>query len=151
MASQLDHEPERKESEMNTLIDWGEDAMTGDETRPNKKKDVDELYDPLRDDWFMIDRWNEISDYNNRDDLEDYDRFVFLDVRQYDKCTYSVHPEHFMSKNGSFQTFLDIRSPQLKKVCKDVMGVIPGILGSLTPFRVSNIFFFHSPDAEHCT
>lgn len=72
----------------------------------------------------------------DKNDEDKYDKFVFMVVRHFEQMGYRSKPE-----NSKFETLLDIRSPQLKTACKDVIDD-QRISWTLTPLRVRNTFFF---------
>lgn len=109
-------------------------------------KRVDEIYDFSSDDWKFSDlpvtaENLALDSHLHRNVKDEFDGFVFLVVRRFEKplSRYSMLSSN--SKNTSFETLLEIRSPQLKRACKDVIGDVQGISWTATPFRACNIFF----------
>lgn len=90
-------------------------------------KRVDELYDPERREWISHD--SVVPERKDKKDKDKYNRFAFTVVRKFEKRS---DPADFL-----FTTLLDIKSPQLKKACEDVIGNVRGISWTFTPLRVS--------------
>lgn len=97
-------------------------------------KRVDELFDAERREWVSHDSTVPERKGNEKKEKDKYNRFAFTVVRQFEKRS---DPADFL-----FTTLLDIKSPQLKKACEDVIGNVRGISWTFTPLRVSSSYIF---------
>lgn len=100
-------------------------------------KHVDELFDPERRGWVSHDSTVPGRKGKDKKEKDKYNRFAFTVVRQFEKRS---DPADFL-----FTTLLDIKSPQLKKACEDVIGNVRGISWTFTPLRVSSFRINSSP------